>query len=191
MRFYIVILVLWFSISMLLYSQTFEGNVLPSTIDVDNSGSLLSFSRKYFKDGHQSLWWRWKEEQAYISFSDIEINESVSSFDRRSGLKLWVFNETAKDTPLVFEFSDDEGETQYTFPFNLNFTGWRAVWIAYSDMWTPQGGKTSKQNIVSMKITSPKGSSEGGVWLDRLEFAHHLDRRTTPDAQIPNNNRHL
>lgn len=191
MRFYIVILVLWFSSSTLLHSQTFEGNVLPSTIDVDNSGSLLSFSRKYFKDGHQSLWWRWKKEKAYITFSDKEINESVSSFENRSGIKLWVFNETPLRSSLIFEFADDNGKLQYTFPFNLNFTGWRAVWIAYSDMWTPDGGKTSKQDIVSMTINSPERSFEGGLWLDRLEFAHHLDRRTTPDAQIPNNNRHL
>lgn len=188
---YIVILILWVSSSMLLSSQTFEGNVLPSTIEVDSTGSLLSYSRKYFKDGHQSLWWRWRKEQAYLSFTDKEINESVKSFDRRSGLKLWVFNETANTSPLVFQFSDNEGKIQYTFPFNLNFTGWRAVWIAYSDMWTPDGGKTSKQDVFSMKIISPKGSPEGGLWLDRLEFAENLDRRTTPDAQIPHNNRHL
>ena len=106
-------------------------------------------------------------------------------------MKLWVFNETPQSNPIVFQFRDANNIVQYTFDFHLNFTGWRAAWIAYSDMWTPGGGKTSPQDVISMEIVSPENVPAGKLWFDRIEFAVYVDRRATPDAQIPENNRHL
>jgi chondroitin-sulfate-ABC endolyase/exolyase len=175
----------------MLPAQSFEDPALPTTVTVVGNTGDLQLSREYFKDGNQSLLWSWSAEKSSLRFSDPGIREVVESFNRRGGLKLWIHNEEPLSSPLVFTFKDKEGNACYTFNFNMNFTGWRAAWIAYSDMWTPQGGKTTQQDVVTMEIESPEGVSSGKVWLDRLEFSNQLEHRTTPDAQIPDNNRHL
>ena len=175
----------------ILFAHHFEDSSIPSTIQVKEGKSELMLSRQYYKDGSQSLLWNWKSENAVLSFTDTAIHDITSSFDQRSGIKLWVFNEIPQENPVVFRFRDANDVIQYRFDFHLNFTGWRAAWIAFSDMWTPDGGKTSSQQVVSMEIVSPDNVPAGQLWLDRMEFASYVDRQATPDAQIPENNRHL
>ena len=179
------------SVAWILPAQSFEDVTLPTTVSVVGSTGELQLSREYFKDGGQSLLWSWAAEKSAIRFTDPGIHEVVESFNRRGGLKLWVHSEGPPNSHLVFTFKDEEGNACYTFNFNMNFTGWRAAWIAYSDMWTPQGGKTTQRDVVTMEVESPEGVPSGRLWLDRLEFSHQLEHRTTPDAQIPDNNRHL
>ena len=187
-----VLSLLWMLICVnALVAHNFEDPYIPSTVHTEDGKSELTLSREYYKDGMQSLLWSWKSDNAILSFTDTAIHDIVAFFDQRSGVKLWVFNETPQPNPIVFQFRDTENVVQYTFNFYLNFTGWRAAWIAYSDMWTPEGGKTSQQEIVSMEIVSPEEVSHGKLWFDRIEFAAYVDRQTTPDAQIPQNNRHL
>ncbi len=187
-----VIFLLWVFISVnTLFAHNFEGTQIPSTIHTEGGKSELALSREYYKNGTQSLLWSWESPNATLTFTDTAIHEIVSSFDQRSGVKLWVFNETPQSNPIVFQFRDANNIVQYTFDFHLNFTGWRAAWIAYSDMWTPGGGKTSPQDVISMEIVSPENVPAGKLWFDRIEFAVYVDRRATPDAQIPENNRHL
>jgi len=173
------------------HAHNFEVTAIPSTISVDDGKSILSLSKEYFKDGEQSLCWNWQQNNAILKFSDADIKNIVNSFANRSGIKLWIYNETPQNQPLVFNFKDEEGQIQYTFNFYLNYTGWRACWIAYKDMWTVDGGNTTKKYVTTMEIVSPQGVNNGKLWLDRLEYSKNVDVRTAPDAQIPENNRHL
>lgn len=172
-------------------THTFEGEMLPKTVLVKEGKSELLLSNKYFKHGEQSLLWSWHAEKAILHFSDSSISKSADLFDKRSGLKLWIYNETPQPHSLLFQFRDANGTEQYCFTFNLQFVGWRAAWIAYSDMWGPYGGKTAKQDVVSMEIVSPAELPVGKIWIDRVEFTDYVDRQATPDAQIPDNNRHI
>ncbi len=172
-------------------TYNFEGAMLPETVTVKEGESELLLSKKYFKQGEQSLLWSWDAEQATLLFSDADIGKSADSFDKRSGLKLWIYNETPLPHSLLFKFRDTNGTVQYRFNFNLAFVGWRAAWIAYSDMWTVDGDRTSKQKVVSMEVVTPDDLPAGRIWIDRVEFTDYVDRQATPDAQIPENNRHL
>jgi chondroitin-sulfate-ABC endolyase/exolyase len=168
----VVISLLWMLMGVnILYAHNFEDSHLPSTIQVKEGKSELILSRQYYKDGVQSLLWSWESEKAVLSFTDSAIHNVVSSFDQRSGIKLWIFNEAPQANPVVFRFRDANDVIQYCFDFYLNFTGWRAAWIAYSDMWTADGGKTSPQQVVSLEIVSPENVTAGKLWLDRIEFA--------------------
>ncbi len=187
----LLFLLLLFGGTGTLLAQSFEGAVIPSTIAADATASSLSLSRDYFKDGEQSLSWSWKAGESTLRFTDAAIHEVTSAFDRRSGVKIWIYNETPLPNPLIFRFKDAENIVQYTFDFNMDFTGWRAAWLAYSDMWAPDGGKTSRQEVVSMEIVSPENARTGTIWIDRVEFTPYVDRQATPDAQVPENNRHL
>ncbi len=191
MKHFNIFILLWLGVCRLVCAHDFESATIPPTITINDNKSTLSLSVNYFKDGKQSLCWNWRQNNAALEFSDSDIKKSVESFNNRSGIKLWIWNENPCQQPLVFNFKDENGQIQYTFNFYLNFTGWRACWIAYSDMWTPEGKKTAKKDIASMEIVSPKGVSEGKLWFDRLEYTNQVDRQVTPDAQIPENNRHL
>ncbi|MBV7441138.1 T9SS type A sorting domain-containing protein [Weeksellaceae bacterium TAE3-ERU29] len=186
----IVNFLILFLIPVVTFSQTFEKSGDLSTIKKDGS-SEVSISPKYYKDGQKSLLWEWNQNQSKIIFSDQKIASSAKRFDKRAGIKVWIFNEKKNSSPLVFNFLDKSGKVQYTFDFNMNFTGWRAAWVAYSDMWTPNGGKTSSKAIENLEIVSPKNTKNGEIWIDRLEFSDSVDKQATPDAQIPENNRHL
>ena len=43
---------------------------------------------------------------------------------------VWIYNEKPIDKTLQFEFQKD-GKTCSSFPFGLNFHGWRAAWVSY------------------------------------------------------------
>ncbi len=187
---YLIISFLFFTMSFV-QAHDFEADSIPKTVVPLAGKSKLELSRKYFKDGKQSLHWIWTNPNAVLRFSDTKIKSVVSSFNRRSGLKIWIYNEQAKKNPLTFNFKDENNIVKYTFNFNLNFTGWRAAWIAYSDMWTPEGGRTKEEDVVLLEIVAPDDIHTGELWLDRVEFAEYVDRQATPDAQIPENNRHL
>lgn len=176
--------------SLVANAQTFEGGV-PETIQSSTPKTKISVSDAYYKDGEKSLRWDWSQPESTLTFSDEKILKTSAFFSKRAGLKLWVFNEKPCSEPLKFFFKDAQGQTQYVFSFYLDFYGWRAAWIAYADMWTSQGGKTSPQPITTMEIRSPKGARKGTLWFDRLEFSASVDKQATPDAQIPENNRNL
>lgn len=185
----ILFLSLWVQISVVMASHNFESATLPSSITTQ-SGSI-SLSKEHFKDGTQSLKWEWNKPNSTLSFTDTAIKNSVGSFDKRGGVTCWIYNETPQPTPLVFNFKDANNRICYTFNFNLKFTGWRAAWIAYQDMWSISGGNTQKENITRMEIIAPQYVTSGALFIDRLEFTNTVDRQATPDAQIPQNNRHL
>ena len=169
-------------------AHNFE-SVIPATLSVESG--TIALSAKHFKDGAKSLRWTWQSEGSVLTFTDSEIKGNVSSFDKRSGLTFWVYNETPRTEPLKFDFLDEQGRIQYTFDFNLNFKGWRAGWIAYKDMWTPTGESPVQKYVSTLNITSPAGVSAGDLYIDRMDFVTAVDRQATPDAQIPDNNRHI
>ena len=184
MRHFYICILLCLGMCCSVYAHDFESTAIPLTITVNDGKSTLSLCDEYFKDGKQSLCWNWHQSNAVLKFTDPDIKKSI-------GFKLWICSETPCQQPLIFNFKDANGQIQYTFDFYLNFTGWRACWMAYRDMWTPEGEKTAKKDITSMEIVSPNGMNVGKLWIDRLEYSNQVDRQATPDAQIPENNRHL
>lgn len=187
----ISLIIIWLFFTLLTQAQSFEGTTVPSSITVPDGKSVIAISSKYFKDGAKSLHWGWTQSRATLKINDAKISESANAFNKRGGITFWIFNETAQNKPLVFNFKDNTNTIQYTFDFYLNFTGWRAGWIAYSDMWTVSGGATSQKNITSLEIITPETIPNGQLWIDRMTFTNRVDRQATPDAQIPDNNRHI
>lgn len=187
----IILFCIGFFLYSSVFSQNFKQEIALKNIKPKDGTSTLEVSDEYYKIDDKSLHWRWNSPSSVIEFSSDEIAKINSKFKQRAGIKLWIFNEKPNEDHLTFNFKDAQGATQYTFNFNLNFEGWRAAWIAYSDMWTPNGGETSEKDITSMQIVAPSSLPNGELWIDRIEFAPYVDRQATPDAQIPNNNRHL
>ena len=80
---------------------------------------------------------------------------------------------------IVFEFLKD-GRKCTSFPFGINFTGWRAAWVCYErDM---EGSPEEGMNEI--RIIAP--DVKGNLYLDHIIPASKVDaRQQTADVQVP------
>ena len=78
---------------------------------------------------------------------------------------------------LLFEFLKD-GKKCTSFPFGINFTGWRAAWVCYErDM---QG--IPEEGMNELRIVAP--NSKGRLFIDHLITSTKVDaRQQTADLQ--------
>ncbi|WP_418992268.1 chondroitinase family polysaccharide lyase [Alistipes sp.] len=163
---------------------TFETEIPKGFTCDENSRIELSGDR--YKDGRQSLRWSWTAPSAlhYADYASL----MRSARTKGAGIMLWIYNPAAADADLRFTFETPTGEKPYHFDFHMDFTGWRACWIKWNDMW----GDHSSQQLSRMTVTTPEGVPNGEIFLDRLTFAEFkLNDQITPDRQIPDNNRNL
>lgn len=96
-----------------------------------------------------------------------------------SAFIVWVYNEKAVDRKITFQFLKD-GKVCTSFPFGINFTGWRAAWVCYErDM---EG--TPEEGMNELRILAP--DVEGELFIDHLIPASKVDaRQQAADVQVP------
>lgn len=96
-----------------------------------------------------------------------------------SAFIVWVYNEKAVDKKITFQFLKD-GKVCTSFPFGINFTGWRAAWVCYErDM---EG--TPEEGMNELRILAP--DVEGELFIDHLIPASKVDaRQQAADVQVP------
>ncbi len=142
--------------------------------------SILSISNTHSKLGSQSVKWAWKSGAIITITNPDGLNQAVQR--NRGGMTLWIYNETAVDAALRFEFSS-ASNVEYWFDYQINFKGWRACWISFNE--DMKGNKLSK-SLNNLKIYAPENIAEGTVFFDRMIFPEKaIDHRRTPDAQLP------
>ncbi len=175
--------------------HSFEGTI-PSFIKV-NGHADISLSSDKFKDGKTSVSFAWNgpAQLLFTNFADMESSMKVDG----GGIILWIYNTNEIDAPLLFRFHDWNGKVISTFNFNMDFTGWRAIWMKYEDMRTPEGQligeiKMADRNlsVARMSISVPPSAKEGQIYIDRLSFmTSRMQDQIVPDKQIPDNNTFL
>lgn len=172
----------------------FEDGVVPSTIN-DVQKGLLTVSSDHAKMGTKSLRWDWTASGALFRVNDeVNIPYAINAFNNRGGLRMWIYSPKAmpgKSLQFIFR---NQSVRVYTFDFNLDFTGWRACWIAFSDMWVPGAAddvQPTQHDIDELTIKAPEGVESGTLYFDRWDFSSSIHKQATPDAQIPKNNRFL
>ncbi len=145
------------------------------------TGSKLSTSTQYYKDGKLSMEWEYQPgAEVSIQMPPLVLNEAGKT---RYGITLWIYNEKISSDSLSFRWMDKEGQPAYEFAFRLSSVGWRACWIGFEHM---RGNKQSDE-LVELRIQAPNRS--GRVFLDRLTLPEkNINLRTTPDMQMPYNN---
>lgn len=96
-----------------------------------------------------------------------------------SAFIVWVYNEQAQDKQIRFEFLKD-GKRCTSFPFGINFTGWRAAWVCYErDM---QG--IPEEGMNELRIVAP--DMKGKLYFDHIITGSKVDaRQQTADVQVP------
>lgn len=158
---------------------SFENDNALSEVFPEHAQATLSGD--HYKDGQHSLSWsfapggslRIKRELGYEPVDPTGKDTYLSTFI------VWVYNEKPMNKSIRFEFLKN-GKTCAYFPFNINFTGWRAAWVCYErDM---QG--TPEVGMNEIRIVAPDEAGE--LFIDHLITATKTDHRyQSPDRQVP------
>lgn len=165
-------------------------SVVPTTFQA-SAGGTLSITDQRCKDGKNSLLWE------FSGSSVLRVNEPTvfapanNNFNNRGGVSFWIYNDKSRSEPLTIRFVDTKtGELCYYFHFNLEFTGWKACWMAFHNMRNPDGGDAIRKTNVDlvMELETPNDSEPSRLFIDRYYVLNQVDHQTMPDAQIPDNN---
>ncbi len=147
-------------------------------------GQKLSRSEMHFKHGNSSLQWNWhnlgnitlRKDIGFVPFNpNNNLDTSIPSF------VTWIYNEKPLNTKVKFVFGSDKTD-QCWFSVNLNFKGWRNVWVSFErDM----EGKP-EQGMNFMRIETPEGTPSGSLFFDHMVLCINIDsRHHSPDYQVP------
>ena len=158
---------------------SFEESQVPACITAQQSKTALSTA--HYKDGAHSLQWTFAPGSVLAMKRDLgfEKKDPTGKDLYMSAFIVWVYNEQAQDKTIEFEFLKD-GRKCTSFPFGINFTGWRAAWVCYErDM---QG--TPEEGMNELRIVAP--DVKGELFIDHLITASKVDaRQQTADLQVP------
>lgn len=158
---------------------SFEEPQIPACITGENS--KLSLSPDHYKDGKHSLSWTFEPGAVLSLHKDLQFEKKDPTGKDLflSAFIVWVYNEKPQDAKIQFEFLKD-GKVCTSFPFGINFKGWRAAWVCYErDM---QG--TPEEGMNELRIVAPDICGE--LFIDHLITAIKVDaRQQTADLQVP------
>ncbi len=162
-------------------------NKLPQGMVWKDSAISLDPQRSIWSD--HSLKWDWKQgseitfhrpipwnnpKQARALTKHFHTVETLSS--------VWIYNAKAlPDAQLEFQFYNKNNKV-CSFPFNLNFTGWRTARVSFDT--EMQGTPTGPMDYLT--IVAPKGVENGTLWLGDMVLSKIVDsRHRHGDYQVP------
>lgn len=158
---------------------SFEDGGVPAYINGVNS--TFSISSLHYKDGLHSLEWSFKPGGELIIKKDLgfEKQDATGADTYLSTFVVWIYNEKPSDKQLQFQFLKND-KLCTSFPFGLNFQGWRTAWVCYErDM---EG--VPEEGMNEIRIIAP--DVEGKLFVDHLMTASKTDHRhQTADLQVP------
>lgn len=158
---------------------SFEEPQVPECISADRS--QLSVSDAHYKDGKYSLEWAFNPGGVLKLKKDLKFEKKDPTGKDLflSAFIVWIYNEEPQDATIEFEFLKDDKKCT-SFPFGINFKGWRAAWVCYErDM---QG--TPEEGMNELRIVAP--NAKGRLFIDHLITATKVDaRQQTADLQVP------
>ena len=158
---------------------SFEDPQVPECISATRS--QLSISDTHYKDGKHSMEWAFNPGAVLELKKDLkfEKKDPTGKDLYLSAFIVWIYNEEPQKATIEFEFLKD-GKKCTSFPFGINFKGWRAAWVCYErDM---QG--TPEEGMNELRIVAP--NAKGRLFIDHLITATKVDaRQQTADLQVP------
>lgn len=158
---------------------SFEDGQVPAYIST--TGGQTAINDEHYKDGLHCLAWDYEPGATLNITKDLmfEPKDPTGKDTYLSAFIVWVYSEQAQDKQIRFEFLKD-GKVCSSFPFGINFTGWRGAWVCYErDMeGTPQEGMNE------VRIVAP--DVKGKLYFDHIVTASKVDsRQQTADVQVP------
>jgi hypothetical protein len=155
--------------------ESFE-SAIPSYWKAVGGGQIALSGRRH-KQGQSCLRWDW-QSGSKISVTDPDLkNVSVKS---NSGMHIWFYSENNIDDPIEFRFYDQSNTLRCRFKYQINFTGWRGLWVRFWDDIVVSGDQIA---LSRMEILAPENTNAGSVYFDIVEFAPSVSYKRSPAYQ--------
>ena len=174
-------LLLIFIISISSYSNTlyqFEKGVPSNFVTVKNSE--IEITKEKFKDGTSSLKWDFEKNSTLTIKGDVgyKVFQKGKQEKARSSFVMWIYNKKPIEDKMQVQFKK-KGEIKSYFSINMNFTGWRTMWVQYDrDM----SGK-AEENMDEITFIAPNVNGE--IYIDQIYTSILIDpRHNARDEQV-------
>ena len=159
---------------------SFENQQELSAIKADKSA--IELSGTHWKNGKKSLLWNFEPGATLSIKKDLQFEprDKGGRDNYLSAFIVWIYNEQPQPGKQIrFNFLKD-GRQCTSFPVNINFRGWRGVWVCYErDM---EGKPETGMNEIRIDAPDVKGK----LYFDHLITAIKVDpRQQTADEQVP------
>ena len=176
--FYLLII---FIVSISSYSNTlyqFEKGV-PNNFITDKN-SKIEITKEKSKDGTSSLKWDFEKNSTLTIKGDVgyKIFQQGMQEKARSSFVMWIYNKKPIVDKMQVQFKK-KGEVKSYFSINMNFTGWRTMWVQYDrDM----SGK-AEENMDEITFIAPNVNGE--IYIDQIYTSILIDpRHNARDEQV-------
>ena len=174
-------LLLIFIVSISSYSNTlyqFEKGI-PNNFITDKN-SKIEITKEKSKDGTSSLKWDFEKNSTLTIKGDVgyKIFQQGMQEKARSSFAMWIYNKKPIVDKMQVQFKK-KGEVKSYFSINMNFTGWRTMWVQYDrDM----SGK-AEENMDEINFISPNVNGE--IYIDQIYTSILIDpRHNARDEQV-------
>ena len=174
-------LLLIFIVSISSYSNTlyqFEKGV-PNNFITDKN-SKIEITKEKSKDGTSSLKWDFEKNSTLTIKGEVgyKIFQQGMQEKARSSFVMWIYNKKPIVDKMQVQFKK-KGEVKSYFSINMNFTGWRTMWVQYDrDM----SGK-AEENMDEITFISPNVNGE--IYIDQIYTSILIDpRHNARDEQV-------
>lgn len=165
----------------------------------------IKISPRHYKDGSNSALWNWKKG-GLLKISHLNGLEKAADIypggipekyepayypkGRYGGVKMWLYQEKPTKGRMIFQVgSSVETAMQnpkYKFQVNLNFTGWRAVWVNFEEDAKVSGylGSDNMKSVVAYPSDELEGHGE--LFIDHLTLLTFISNKRHSDLQFIN-----
>ncbi|MCH5719537.1 hypothetical protein MKP07_26645 [Niabella hibiscisoli] len=167
-------------------------------------------SSEHYKEGQHSLCWNWKKD-ASLEITGLrglkeagmpypggipEMYEpSFYARDRFGGIKIWLYQKKPTSGQLVFQAGSSlataKHAPKYRFSVNLDFTGWRTVWVCFEEDARVPGYKGSDDLQALVILPKNVTQDEGKLFIDHLTLLNFVSNKRSSDLQFENKKRNL
>lgn len=170
--------------------------------------SSLNISATHYKEGQHALQWNWKKGAMLQVPSLKGLNAAGKLFaggqpevyepsfypkDHFGGIKIWLYQEQPASGQMVFQAGADltaaQKNPKYRFAVNLNFTGWRTVWVAFEEDAKIAGYKGSDELHALVAYPQNVKENAGKLFIDHLTLLSFVSNKRSSDVQFVNNKR--
>lgn len=174
-------LLLIFIVSISSYSNTlyqFEKGI-PNNFLTDKN-SKIEITKEKSKDGTSSLKWDFEKNSTLTIKGEVgyKIFQQGMQEKARSSFVMWIYNKKPIVDKMQVQFKK-KGEVKSYFSINMNFIGWRTMWVQYDrDM----SGK-AEENMDEITFISPNVNGE--IYIDQIYTSILIDpRHNARDEQV-------
>lgn len=184
----------------------FESNTYLETW-ISEKGTT-EISPLHFKDGKKSLLWNYRSDD-YLVVEDMEgLNESTQPYKggipehyepayypqaKFGGVKMWLYQESPQKGSMIFQVGSSveaaKINPKYKFEVNLNFKGWRAVWVCFEE--DAKVSDYKGRNIMKSFVSFPSKEvlNPGKIYIDRFLLLNFVSKKRHSDMHFVNSKR--